>query len=180
MNGAKVMIEKSKKKENDKKMNAKDGKRTFNAVDAIIIVCVIAVALSALVIFRSSGIFGTKETVDIEYVIFINRLRSEIVQHITEGSKVIEGSKKYIIGESVKVTKEPYTEEVFSYQDNKLVVSEVPGLYNAYITVKAKAVLEEDGYYVNGYRISTGTYVYARLPDFCGYGYVTNVSNVSR
>ena len=148
-------------------------------MDAIIIAFIIVAAAAAFIVFRSSGLFGADETVDIEYVIYISNQRSEIIEHLVPGGNVIEGSKKYIIGEAVDVSTEPYTEEVCSYVDNKLVISEVPGYYNAFITVRAKAVLGVDGYYINGYRINTGAYIYVRLPDFCGTGYVTGVETIT-
>ena len=160
----------------------------FNAADVVVILLVLLCIGGAVWLFGGSGIFGSGKSVALEYEILVVDIRNDIATHITPGAEVIEGSRHYNIGKlGSAITTEPYTYEVYVdelYDENGNLVSdpsgegervktEKPGYVSVRLPITATAVVQEDGYYVNGYRISVGTLIYFRLPDFAGSGYVT-------
>jgi len=175
-----------------KKTERAQGKRRgFNAADvAVLLVIALCVAV-AVWVFGDSGIFGAKETVTIEYEIYIIDVRNDIASHIQPGCDVIEATRHYNIGVlSDHITTTPYKFEKYVdqlYDENgnlledptgagERVEVEKPGYVSLYLPVTAKATVESDGYYVNGYKVNVGTHIYIRTPDFAGGGYVTSLT----
>ncbi len=175
------------KKERTKKKNVRRG---LNVADIIVIVLVVACVALAVWIFGGSGIFGSSEKVTIEYELWIVDIRNDIASHIKPGAKVTEASRLYhigTIGDSFKT--EPYTYEVYldeiydengnpieGITDGERVEVEKPGYVSVILPITAEAVVEEDGYYVNGYRVYVGELVYIRTPDFAGAGHVISIN----
>lgn len=166
----------------------KPGRHSFNAADAIVILLVLLCIGAAVWLFGGSGIFGSGKTVTLEYEILVRDIRNEFATHITPGVEVIEGTRHYNIGTlGSGITTETYTYEVYVnelYDENGNLVSdptgegervetEKPGYVSVRLPITATAIVQEDGYYVNGYRIGVGSLIYFRLPDFAGSGYVT-------
>ena len=156
------------KKDKTKKKSSRKG---LNIADVIVIVLVVACVGLAVWIFGGSGIFGSNETVTIEY-------------------EVTEASRHYHIGEIGDSFKtEPYTYEVYLdelYDENgnpvdgitegEMVEVEKPGYVTVILPITAEATVEEDGYYVNGYKICVGGLIYIRTPDFAGAGHVISIN----
>ena len=61
-------------------------------------------------------------------------------------------------------------------ENGERVVVEKPGYVTVTLPIIAKATVEEDGYYVNGYKISVGSHIYIRTPQFAGQGYIISVN----
>lgn len=171
--------------------NQKTSRRKFNIADVIVIILVVACVGAAVWIFGGSGIFGSGETVTIEYELRIVDIRNDIASHIVPGVEVTEATRHYHIGtlgDNISVT--PYTYEVYLdelYDENGNPVGDVgidgervevekPGYVTVILPITAQAAKEEDGYYVNGYKISVGSLIYIRTPDFAGAGYVVSVN----
>ncbi len=175
------------KKERTQKKN---GRRGLNLADIIVIVLVLACVALALWIFGGSGIFGSSEKVTIEYELWIVDLRNDIASHIKPGAEVTEASRLYHIGRiGDSFRTEPYMYEVYLdelYDENgnpvegitegERVEVEKPGYVSVILPITAEAVVEDDGYYVNGYKIHVGGLVYVRTPDFAGAGHVVSIN----
>ena len=175
------------KKDKTKKKSSRKG---LNIADVIVIVLVVACVGLAVWIFGGSGIFGSNETVTIEYELWIVDIRNDIASHIQPGAKVTEASRHYHIGEIGDSFKtEPYTYEVYLdelYDENgnpvdgitegEMVEVEKPGYVTVILPITAEATVEEDGYYVNGYKICVGGLIYIRTPDFAGAGHVISMN----
>ena len=169
------------KKDKTKKKSSRKG---LNIADVIVIVLVVACVGLAVWIFGGSGIFGSNETVTIEYELWIVDIRNDIASHIHPGlSQLITDC----IGDSFKT--EPYTYEVYLdelYDENgnpvdgitegEMVEVEKPGYVTVILPITAEATVEEDGYYVNGYKICVGGLIYIRTPDFAGAGHVISIN----
>lgn len=166
-------------------------KRRFNIADVIVIVLVLACVLGAVWIFGGSGIFGSGEVVTLEYELWIRDVRNDIASHIKSGVEVIEATKHYNVGTvGDNFTVEPFTYEAYvnvlydkngnpvgDFDENgERVVVEKPGYVTVILPITAKATVEEDGYYVNGYKISVGSHMFIRTPDFAGQGYIISVN----
>ena len=175
------------KKERVKNQN---GKRGLNIADVIVITVILACVALAAWIFGGSGIFGSNETVTIEYELWVVDIRNDVASHLQPGAKVTEASRHYhigTIGDSFKT--EPYTYEAYldelydengnpvgGITDGERVEVEKPGYVSVVLPITAEAVVEDDGYYVNGYKICVGGLVYIRTPDFAGAGHVISIN----
>ena len=174
------------------KTQKKSGRRGLNVADIIVIVLVLACVALAVWIFGGSAIFGSSEKVTIEYELWIVDIRNDIASHIKPGAEVTEASRHYHIGTiGDSFNTEPYTYEVYldelydengnpveGVTDGERVEVEKPGYVSVVLPITAEATVEEDGYYVNGFRICVGGLVYIRTPDFAGAGHVISI-NVS-
>ncbi|MBR2453937.1 MAG: hypothetical protein IKB35_02940, partial [Clostridia bacterium] len=77
------------KKERSKNPSAK---RKFNIADVIVIVLVLACVLGAVWLFGGSELFGSGDTVTLEYEVWIRDVRNDVASHITSGVEVIEAT----------------------------------------------------------------------------------------
>ncbi|MCI8387307.1 MAG: DUF4330 family protein [Clostridiales bacterium] len=156
--------------------NKQTGKHKFNVVDAIIIVLILAIVAVGAFIFVRKGIGGSEETFDIEYVLEFRNVRDEFLGNFKVGAKVLDSSKKYQLGEIISVTSEPTTFTGTNTIEGKLVYHDYPEHSDISVTVKAKVTISDENRYMidNGYRISVGSLVYVRMPDYIGAAYCTN------
>lgn len=175
------------KKERTEKRN---GRKWLNLADIIVIVLVLACVTLAVWIFGDSGIFGSGETVTIEYELWIVDIRNDIASHIKPGAEVTEASRMYHIGKiGDSFETKPYTYEVYLNElydengnpiggitDGERVEVEKTGYVSVILPITAEAVVEDDGYYVNGYKVYVGELVYVRTPDFAGAGHVISIN----
>lgn len=154
-------------------------KHKFNAIDAAVIILIVAI-IGAATIF----LFSEKEnegpvvqTVKVEYVIELRSIRDEFADNFSVGDSVIDGVALYRIGEvvAVDVTDSVYTG--VNLVTGESVSSDYPEHSDVALTVSADATLNELGRYVvgGGYDLSVGTSVYVRTPNYIGYGYCTEI-----
>lgn len=167
--------------------NGRKAGRRFNVIDVLVILVIAAACAAAVWLFAGSGLFGGSDTVPIEFELQVVDIKTEIASHIKAGVDVIEANSHYNIGKLEEgFSIQPYVIENYKdeYRDEngilksggEMVSSEKPGYVTVMLPIAADAVRGEDGYYVNGFRITVGTLVYFRMPDFCGSGYIVNIS----
>ena len=60
--------------------------------------------------------------------------------------------------------------------EGEIVEVEKPGYVTVILPITAEATVEEDGYYVNGFKICVGGLIYIRTPDFAGAGHVISIN----
>lgn len=150
-------------------------KHRFNAVDALIIVLILAVIAAGAFIFTRSVRNNNSGSFDIEYVIELRTVRDELANNIQIGTKVVDSAKKYQLGEVIAVSVSPAKFTGTDLINGELVYYDYPEHSDVSLTVKTTATLDSDGMYIvdNGYRLSVGTTIYVRTPDYVGTGYCT-------
>ncbi len=161
-------------------LNEKTKKFRFNAVDAIIILAIVAVVCAAVLIFGMLGEDGQDNTVKVEYVVQISQVRGEISDKIKVGDTLIDSASKYSLGTVKSVEKLPYTEAVFSESEGNEVMAEYPEHYFVRVTVTADAAYNGSYYSIGGFRIATGVKIYTRFPDFLGEGYCISLHEIEK
>ncbi len=163
--------------------NIKTKKRKFNAVDALILIIILAVIGAAAAIVVVRGINGENaENVSIEYVVEFRQIREEFADNFDIGTLVTDSVAKYQIG---KIRAIGTTSALYSGNDltkGEATVSEYPGHINVQMTVASDAVIGENGMYMidGGYRISVGTAVNVRTPNYTGSGYCIEIKEVKK
>lgn len=154
----------------------------FNFIDALFLLVILAATgvLVYILFFRSTETTDTNTYTDVEYKIELRMVREELKGKINIGDKVIDASKLYTIGE---VTDVKYTNFVYTgvnRQQGTLVYSDYPGFINITVTIKAPADLSTGNYMINGvYKLTVGTFVSIRVPDFTGSGYCISIKEVT-
>lgn len=154
-----------------------NGKHKFNAVDAVIIIVIVTVIGLAAYLLFSKGISKESESFDIEYVIEFRMVRDEFRDNFKVGSKVVDSVAKYQLGEVIAVNTKVATFTGTNLKDGTLVYYDYPEHSNVSLTIKSKATINSENMYIidNGYRISVGSVVYVRMPDFTGMAYCTQI-----
>ncbi len=153
----------------------KNKKHKFNAVDAAIIVVIIAVVGAAIFLFTAGGMSTVSDTVNIEYVVELRTVKKEFAGNFDVGQRLVDSVAKYQLGEVIHYSVSETVYNGNDMQTGALVSSYYPDHVNVELTVAAKASPGVYGRYVidGGYDISVGTTVYVRLPDYTGIGYCT-------
>lgn len=153
----------------------KKQKHRFNAVDAVILVLVVAVLAVGAFLLLSRRSEAQETTVNIEYVVELRTIRDEFTDNFEVGTKLIDSAKKYRLGDIIAVSVTPASFTGTDLIDGALVYGDYPEHSNVSLTVRAKAAVNNAGDYIidGGYRISVGSAVYVRTPNFVGTGYCT-------
>ncbi|HPT85589.1 MAG TPA: DUF4330 domain-containing protein [Bacillota bacterium] len=154
----------------------------FNFIDALFLLIILAASalLVYILFFHNPENIDQKSYTDVEYKIELRMVREELKGKINIGDKVIDASKLYTIGE---VTDVKYANAIYTgvnRQQGTLVYSEYPGFVNITVTIKAPADLRSGNYMINGvYKLSVGSYVSIRVPNFTGSGYCISIKEVT-
>ena len=122
----------------------------FNIIDAIIILFILFAGAAAVyfLLFRGIGNAESKNFTA-EYVIESKEIRSEFVNLIKTGDKIIDSQKNEIIGEIISVEYTPSTRTTVNTVTGELIKSTVPERYDVYITISS-----DDVSYSGNYKIA--------------------------
>ena len=140
-------------------------KRSFNIIDAVMIVAVVALT-AALVYGVVSGLGVGNDYVRIKYVLEVSELRSEFCQKAAEGDAVRNADGGEQIGKVAAVSSVP-AQHTGTDSSGAPVLSDIDGYSTLYVTVEAQAKQGNTGYTVGGTLINTGKSVDVRLPSLC-------------
>ena len=154
---------------------ARNKRRRFNAVDAVLILIILLVVSVCISVFLPTSLldlFGGS-SVNLEYMVEIPNVPTELAEKLeTGGYTLIDAEGETALGtvELVDATT-PYTVLTYNEAAGAAVLTEYPGRCNVQITVLAKANYRPgSGYTVNGYRIAVGEMMSVRCADFTGNG----------
>lgn len=140
-------------------------KRSFNIIDAVMIVAVVALT-AALVYGIVSGLGVGNDYVRIKYVLEVSEIRSEFCQKAAEGDAVRNADGGEQIGKVAAVSSVP-AQHTGTDSSGSPVLSDIDGYSTLYVTVEAQAKQGNTGYTVGGTLINTGKSVDVRLPSLC-------------
>lgn len=140
-------------------------KRSFNIIDAVMIVAVVALT-AALVYGVVSGLGVGNDYVRIKYVLEVSEIRSEFCQKAAEGDAVRNADGGEQIGKVAAVSSVP-AQHTGTDSSGAPVLSDIDGYSTLYVTVEAQAKQGNTGYTVGGTLINTGKSVDVRLPSLC-------------
>ncbi len=158
-------------------------KLRFNPVDALIL-AVIAAAV-VLVVFLFGGgsdaeavAEAQNTTAAIEYVIEIKEVDSSIRRSLAAGQPVEDAVTRRQIGELKAFSETPMEMAGFHFADDEEIYSEMDGMINVLLTVKAQAEESDAAFTVDGYEIRVGKQISVILPEFQGYGYCVSLTKL--
>ncbi len=165
------IIKPEKKSKTDKPKSARPKKLGgFNVLDAIIIICVVAVVALLLIVYSPAKLFGFGvEEVQIIYTVRISGVPASYASAISVGDEITDpnGYDLGTVASDVEVREHfvyEYRED--EYGDGGVLQIQHPELVDLVITVSAKAERSADGYYVDGKRIAVESAYKIVLPGF--------------
>lgn len=149
----------------------------FSFLDAmLLLVFAVAVAALAYIFFgRDKGNIVKSEKVNIVYVIETKEVREELKGLVSVGDKIVDTVGHYALGEVIDVRYPVMMYNGFNNETGLFAETPYPGHVKVTITVSAEADVVNGQYSVGGYRISAGTKVYFRVPDFTYSGYCVSL-----
>ena len=165
----------------ENKVKKKQGFR-INAIDIIIVAIIIAAATLIGYIFfsdsREEETVVSSSTKDIIYEVEVKQARREFSDNVQVGDTVTDAVKLYTIGEVVNVSSTP-SEFVGVNEVGDGVISYYSDLTDITLRIKAKADIIDGKYMIGGYKLSVGSLVSFRTPNYTASGYCTILSEVS-
>ncbi len=151
----------------------RSGKR-FNALDALIIIIIVAVLAVTLLAYLPGGILRLpeKNNVTVTYTIEVKGVKRELAAGIAVNDPVTEKGTSVSLGNiSAEVEVTPYSTVRYDAASGEVVTDEYSGLSTLLITVTAQAGYDSSrGYTVNGRRMAIGAEYSISLPGFEGTG----------
>ena len=172
---------KTDKANNQKKKKPKGKERdrhgSFNILDALIILCVIAIVALLFLVYSPFDLIDTsKEETTLIYAVRICGVPSEYAGVINIGDAVSD-SNGYELGKVASAVEvEAHTLYVFDNVSGGVKSIIHPDLVDLIITVSAQADVYEDGFRVNGCRIAVESDYDLLLPNFEGSGMCVSLS----
>ena len=163
------------------KKTASSNRFRFNFIDVLLICVVLAAAVVLVYIFTSSGtsLFGSSETVTIEYTVEVRQVREEFRDLAKIGDMVTETVTQYDIGEVIDVSYVPGIYTGVNRTTGSIVVGDYPEHINVTLTIRAKAVRDGSDYSVGGFKVAVGRAIAVRAPYFTGEGFCTTLMEVT-
>lgn len=157
----------------------RSGKR-FNALDALIIIIIVAVLAVTLLAYLPGGILRLpeKNNVTVTYTIEVKGVKRELAAGIAVDDPVTEKGTSVSLGNiSAEVEVTPYSTVRYDAASGEVVTDEYSGLSTLLITVTAQAGYDSSrGYTVNGRRIAIGAEYGISLPGFEGTGICISIT----
>ena len=160
-------------------MAANTNKGRFGFADLLILLLIAVFVGGGFWFFLSGRLLGAGEEVNISYEVRLTGVRSELTSRVNYGDKVYDPVYGEYVGVVEKVRTEQYTEQVLNKSTGELVNAVKGGYYNMYITVNATAEYKDNAYYISTSEIRVGERAYLRLPNFCGEGYCTALTQTA-
>jgi hypothetical protein len=153
-------------------MEQKAKRRKFGLLDVLIILVVIGVIVFAVKYSdNKSTSAGSGQGNNITFTVEIGKVEKNFFDGVEVEDAVYDNAKGGYLGEVVSTELKPYTTRVVDEKDGKIRYAEVEGMYNAYVTIAAQAVIGESSTTVNNVSVMIGQELYPRSSDFAGSGY---------
>ncbi len=116
------------------------------------------------------------ESAPILYTLRVSCIRDDIAMHIRRGDSVTDPVGKAPLGRVVDIRYKQSVAEGYDAEKNEMVISEVDGYSDIYITVSAKG--EQNGAILrlDSYSVHIGKWMPLRLPDFYGEGVCVGIN----
>lgn len=178
------VAEKVSKAEYKKPKN--DKKKPFNFVDIVLILMILTFAVIMVFFFAPNANlnWGSGQNVQLEYTVEISGISKEMAAKISIGDQVFDGENNYVIGSVTNTEIDDCVEYVYNEESGRIEAvaytdegdsASVRKTMLVTITANAKYT-EENGYTVNGYRVSVNQSMSLCFPGYVGDGQCISVT----
>lgn len=188
-------------------MDNKTKKYRFNVIDVLIILVIVMVVavMYYFTVARNSVVSNSEITVD--YTVELKTVRSEHIDNIKIGDRVVETVRDQQIGEVIDVQVSPAYNIVTNTVTGETYKSFYPAInlppesdadsqaeapdeeaeiieplydyYNVRVTIRGNVKKSESGYNINGFNVVVGEQVHFRVPSYVNSGYCVNIAEVN-
>lgn len=157
----------------------------FNVIDIVLTVIILAVvAFASIMLVNAFGVNTSTDRTEgvFEYTIEFKGILDELQDNVKVGDTIIDGQKRYNIGQTVKVSVEPHIIDVYDKDKDEMVGAKYPGNVNLKITVRKDGYIMDDNYYLeeSGMRLVVGAGISVHAPHLCSYGYISEINFIPK
>ena len=162
-------------------MNTQTTKKSFklNFFDILLIVLAVLVIGAAALIFLAPEEGSGANQTPIEFTVLVRDVPAQMKIRTKAGDQVTNSIYLSKIGQITAVKRELAYYDAFDYTNDKAVHAQYSDIYNVAFTIRADAHKTDTEYVVGSTRVGVGAEVHFRTPNFVGYGYVTDVTEIS-
>ena len=164
-------------------MNSSNSKKkySFNFIDVILIIAILASAVTLVYFLRERKIVTSEktDTVNIIYKLEISPMREEFRNLVGIGDSVTDAIYLQGIGEVTDVSYSPCYYTGTDRENGKQVKNAYPNRITMTLTIKAEAEVTQTGYSINGRELILGEAFSFRVPDFTGNGTCISVAKAT-
>lgn len=170
----------------DYKKPQKEKRGSFNVIDIVLILLLLAFIMIAVYCFAPSSLFdfGSEKTVTVEYTVEIPGVPKDMAAKILVGDSVTDGNAQYALGKVTNTEIDDYVEYIYNDETGRIsaVAYSEEGddrnvLKSVLVTVSTTATYSERyGYTVNGYRVAINKGMSLRFPGFAGDGQCISIT----
>lgn len=157
-------------------------KTSFNIIDALIIILVLAVCVAAYFLFFGSRQSSTdeenSEVAKVRYVLQVNELPAKYSDNIKVDENVIDYGTHTSAGTVVAVDYENYVYVGHDKTTGEQKLTAVDDYVNLYITVEGDAVMKDQTYYVNDTSLYIGKRLDMMMPELFCSGYCISLETI--
>lgn len=165
------------------KLINKEGKifGKVNIIDVLIILFIVAVVvLGVLKYTKEKGPVFANQNTDIELDILFREMYGDFEDELNVGEPLFDNTSGQYLGEIVDKQLKPAVKEV-ERADGSIVVSEVPGRWDIYITVACKGIYNERrGLTIGGDQRYAGLFFRLNTPTFTSSGVIIRAEAMSK
>ncbi|MBO5023809.1 MAG: DUF4330 domain-containing protein [Clostridia bacterium] len=158
----------------------------FNIIDAFVILLIVALILgTAYFILMETGFIPQDQANErtITYTVRLSETEEQYLGSFAVGSEVFNSSTFDSLGSIYAIEHQktraisPFAEAADGTEQYSVRQAEYDDKYDIYITVQAKATIDENGIaYVGSQRITIGSCVYFKCGNFAATTYITDFS----
>ncbi len=155
-------------------------KNKFNIVDTFVVLILLAIIFGIIFITLNQAAKYTQKEKDVNYIICISGLKEEYISNFNENDEVLNSATLNNIGKITNVAQKPAKENgdkaLAGEAEGEYVLeqTELPGVFDVYITITAKAKIDGRGVaYIGSERITAGSELDIRCGNFAATGHIT-------
>ena len=157
----------------------------FNVIDIVLTVIIVAVvAVASVMLVNAFGVntSADKQEVVFEYTIEFKGILNELQDNVSIGDTIVDGQKRYNIGQVVGVNIDDYVIDVYDKDKDEMVGAKYPGNVNLKIKIRKNGYIMYDNYYLDesDMRLVVGKGISVHAPHLCSYGYVSEINFVAK
>lgn len=153
----------------------------FNVIDVILIIAIIAAAAVISYVMLSGRFDNAAPNTEreIQYSVLLTGVRGEFRDNIEIGNKVTDTVKLMAIGEVIDVKAVESIKQYENESTGEVIDATIPDTYDITVIIKATADVSSGYYMIGGYKMSVGTLVSLRVPNFTSTGYCLSIEEVA-
>lgn len=152
--------------------------RLFGKINILDLIIIIIILFG--IYFLYSYYYGSNKeeitTIDIQYEVEFTLKSTEFVYSIEKGDTIRDSIKGNYLGTVSDVKIRPSTKTVENLEEGIFVEAEVPGSYDAVVTIEGKGRVTDTSIFLEGTEIVVGKKMYLKGKGYASQCFITGIS----